>query len=47
MKPIVLSSQKTVDYEIEFVICFFEKGLKKIDLREDGKITTDRVSPNG
>ena len=24
-----------------------EKGHKKIDLRVDGKITTDRVSPNG
>ena len=34
MKPIVLSSQKTVDNEIEFVTCFFERGLKSFHLRK-------------
>ncbi len=34
MKPIVLSSQKTVENEIEILIRFFEKGLKSFHLRK-------------
>tara|TARA_Y100000589_G_scaffold307867_1_gene323927 strand:+ start:308 stop:943 length:636 start_codon:yes stop_codon:yes gene_type:complete len=34
MKPIVLSSQKTVENEIEILISFFEKGLKSFHLRK-------------
>ena len=34
MKPIVLSSQKTVENEIQILIRFFEKGLKSFHLRK-------------
>ena len=34
MNPIVLSSQKTVEHEIEILISFFEKGLKSFHLRK-------------